>query len=210
MGNTGRKLRLNMSKISMAVNMLLLLAGLLYVITITVSGYNDCLWYKLSVMLLMVGYSVLFNISALYNMQAFDNMTRQQGRDYFGYMIFDAVELCFLAMFVVNVSDYDEPFHYISLGVFLVLTIPRHLLYHGAVDGIKNGNERPKQQDRRLRERHRERSTDLAKARKSEELFEEPKLREDRFVSMKLDGYTGGRSVDESGNIKPDTSVKKV
>ena len=86
----------------------------------------------------------------------------------------------------------------------------RKIAFAFAVDGIKNGNERPKQQDRRLRERHRERSTDLAKARKSEELFEEPKLREDRFVSMKLDGYTGGRSVDESGNIKPDTSVKKV
>lgn len=116
--------RLDMRKITMAVNMLLLLCGLVYVMVVTISGYNGRLWYKLSLMILMMGYSLLFNIAALYAMNAFDNMTRQQGRSYFGYMIFDVVELCFLAMFVVNVGDFDEPFHYIALGVFLILTIP--------------------------------------------------------------------------------------
>ena len=112
--------RLDMRKITMVVNMLLLLCGLVYVMVVTISGYNGRLWYKLSLMILMMGYSLLFNIAALYAMNAFDNMTRQQGRSYFGYMIFDVVELCFLAMFVVNVGDFDEPFHYIALGVFLI------------------------------------------------------------------------------------------
>lgn len=190
--------RVDMSRVSMVVNMLLVLAGLLYVIVVTVSGYNGRLWYKLSVMLLMVGYSLLFNIAALYNMQAFDNMTRQQGRSYFGYMIFDAVELCFLAMFVVNAGDFDEPFHYISLGVFLVLTIPRHMLYHDAVDEVKEKEKRSNAKK------------NSAAAKKSMPVqFDEPKLREDRFVSMKLEGYVGGRSVDEAGNISPDVSMKK-
>ena len=133
--------RLDMRKITMAVNMLLLLCGLVYVMVVTISGYNGRLWYKLSLMILMMGYSLLFNIAALYAMNAFDNMTRQQGRSYFGYMIFDVVELCFLAMFVVNVGDFDEPFHYIALGIFLILTIPRHILYHSAVDEIKQGRQ---------------------------------------------------------------------
>ena len=131
---------LDMRKITMAVNMLLLLCGLVYAMVVTISGYNGRLWYKLSLMILMMGYSLLFNIAALYAMNAFDNMTRQQGRSYFGYMIFDVVELCFLAMFVVNVGDFDEPFHYMALGVFLILTIPRHMLYHSAVDSIKDAN----------------------------------------------------------------------
>lgn len=189
--------KISMSRVSMVVNMLLVLAGLLYVAGVTALGYNGRLWYKLSVMLLMMGYSVMFNIAALYNMQAFENMTRQQGRSYFGYMIFDAVELCFLAMFVVNVEDFDEPFHYISLGVFLVLTIPRHMLYHDAVDEVKEKN------------RQRVRKRTAAAVRDMPEQFGAPKLREDRFVSMKLDGYVGGRSVDETGNISPEISRKK-
>ena len=198
MADVQRSGRVDMSRVSMVVNMVLVLAGLLYVIVVTVSGYNGRLWYKLSVMLLMVGYSLLFNIAALYNMQAFDNMTKQQGRSYFGYMIFDAVELCFLAMFVVNAGDFDEPFHYISLGVFLVLTIPRHMLYHDAVDEVKE------------KEKQRSSKKNSAAAKKNMPVrFEEPKLREDRFVSMKLEGYVGGRSVDEAGNISPDVSMKK-
>ena len=198
MADVQRSGRVDMSRVSMVVNMVLVLAGLLYVIVVTVSGYNGRLWYKLSVMLLMVGYSLLFNIAALYNMQAFDNMTKQQGRSYFGYMIFDAVELCFLAMFVVNAGDFDEPFHYISLGVFLVLTIPRHMLYHDAVDEAKE------------KESQRSSKKNPAAAKKSMPVqFEEPKLREDRFVSMTLEGYVGGRSVDEAGNISPDVSMKK-
>ena len=198
MADVQRSGRVDMSRVSMVVNMVLVLAGLLYVIVVTVSGYNGRLWYKLSVMLLMVGYSLLFNIAALYNMQAFDNMTKQQGRSYFGYMIFDAVELCFLAMFVVNAGDFDEPFHYISLGVFLVLTIPRHMLYHDAVDEVKE------KEKRRIAKKN-----SLAAVQSTKERFEEPKLREDRFVSMKLEGYVGGRSVDEAGNISPDVSMKK-
>ena len=198
MADVQRSGRVDMSRVSMVVNMVLVLAGLLYVIVVTVSGYNGRLWYKLSVMLLMVGYSLLFNIAALYNMQAFDNMTKQQGRSYFGYMIFDAVELCFLAMFVVNAGDFDEPFHYISLGVFLVLTIPRHMLYHDAVDEVKE------KEKRRIAKKN-----SSAAVQSNKERFEEPKLREDRFVSMKLEGYVGGRSVDEAGNISPDVSMKK-
>ena len=198
MADVQRSGRVDMSRVSMVVNMVLVLAGLLYVIVVTVSGYNGRLWYKLSVMLLMVGYSLLFNIAALYNMQAFDNMTKQQGRSYFGYMIFDAVELCFLAMFVVNAGDFDEPFHYISLGVFLVLTIPRHMLYHDAVDEVKE------KEKRRIAKKN-----SSAAVQSTKERFEEPKLREDRFVSMKLEGYVGGRSVDEAGNISPDVSMKK-
>lgn len=198
MADVQRSGRVDTSRVSMVVNMVLVLAGLLYVIVVTVSGYNGRLWYKLSVMLLMVGYSLLFNIAALYNMQAFDNMTKQQGRSYFGYMIFDAVELCFLAMFVVNAGDFDEPFHYISLGVFLVLTIPRHMLYHDAVDEVKE------KEKRRIAKKN-----SSAAVQSTKERFEEPKLREDRFVSMKLEGYVGGRSVDEAGNISPDISKKK-
>ena len=198
MADVQRSGRVDTSRVSMVVNMVLVLAGLLYVIVVTVSGYNGRLWYKLSVMLLMVGYSLLFNIAALYNMQAFDNMTKQQGRSYFGYMIFDAVELCFLAMFVVNAGDFDEPFHYISLGVFLVLTIPRHMLYHDAVDEVKE------KEKRRIAKKN-----SSAAVQSTKERFEEPKLREDRFVSMKLEGYVGGRSVDEAGNISPDVSMKK-
>ena len=67
----------------MVVNMLLVLAGLLYVVAVTVLGYNGRLWYKLSVMLLMMGYSVMFNIAVLYNIQSFENITRQQGTIYF-------------------------------------------------------------------------------------------------------------------------------
>ncbi len=197
MANIQRIEKISMSRVSMVVNMLLVLAGLLYVVAVTVLGYNGRLWYKLSVMLLMMGYSVMFNIAALYNMQAFENMTRQQGRSYFGYMIFDAVELCFLAMFVVNVGDFDEPFHYVSLGVFLVLTIPRHLLYHDAVDEVKEKN----------RQRIRKRTT--AAVHDKPARFGAPELREDRFVSMKLDGYVGGRSVDETGNISPEISRTK-
>lgn len=197
MANIQRIEKISMSRVSMVVNMLLVLAGLLYVVAVTVLGYNERLWYKLSVMLLMMGYSVMFNIAALYNMQAFENMTRQQGRSYFGYMIFDAVELCFLAMFVVNVGDFDEPFHYVSLGVFLVLTIPRHLLYHDAVDEVKEKN----------RQRIRKRTT--AAVHDKPARFGAPELREDRFVSMKLDGYVGGRSVDETGNISPEISRTK-
>ena len=70
--------RLDMRKITMVVNMLLLLCGLVYVMVVTISGYNGRLWYKLSLMILMMGYSLLFNIAALYAMNAFDNMTRQQ------------------------------------------------------------------------------------------------------------------------------------
>ena len=197
MANIQRIEKISMSRVSMVVNMLLVLAGLLYVVAVTVLGYNGRLWYKLSVMLLMMGYSVMFNIAALYNMQAFENMTRQQGRSYFGYMIFDAVELCFLAMFVVNVRDFDEPFHYLSLGVFLVLTIPRHLLYHDAVDEVKEKN----------RQRIRKKTTVAVHDMPAR--FGAPKLREDRFVSMKLDGYVGGRSVDETGNISPEISKTK-
>ena len=197
MANIQRIEKISMSRVSMVVNMLLVLAGLLYVVAVTVLGYNERLWYKLSVMLLMMGYSVMFNIAALYNMQAFENMTRQQGRSYFGYMIFDAVELCFLAMFVVNVGDFDEPFHYVSLGVFLVLTIPRHLLYHDAVDEVKEKN----------RQRIRKRTTAAVYDKPAR--FGAPELREDRFVSMKLDGYVGGRSVDETGNISPEISRTK-
>ena len=197
MANIQRIEKISMSRVSMVVNMLLVLAGLLYVVAVTVLGYNERLWYKLSVMLLMMGYSVMFNIAALYNMQAFENMTRQQGRSYFGYMIFDAVELCFLAMFVVNVGDFDEPFHYVSLGVFLVLTIPRHLLYHDAVDEVKEKN----------RQRIRKRTTAVVHDKPAR--FGAPELREDRFVSMKLDGYVGGRSVDETGNISPEISRTK-
>ena len=112
-------------------------------------------------------------------------------------LIFDAVELCFLAMFVVNVGDFDEPFHYVSLGVFLVLTIPRHLLYHDAVDEVKEKN----------RQRIRKRTTAVVHDKPAR--LGAPELREERFVSMKLDGYVGGRSVDETGNISPEISRTK-
>ena len=61
---------LDMRKITMAVNMLLLLCGLVYAMVVTISGYNGRLWYKLSLMILMMGYSLLFNIAALYAMNA--------------------------------------------------------------------------------------------------------------------------------------------
>ena len=111
MGLEQKNKKPDMRVITMITNMVLLLLGLAYVVAVTVSGRNSTLWYKMSVMILMMGYSLLFNIAGLYGMNAFEKMTRQQGRSYFGYMIFDVVELCFLAMFVVNVGDFDEPFH---------------------------------------------------------------------------------------------------
>lgn len=210
---------IDMRKITMAVNMLLLLCGLVYVVVVTVSGYNDRLWYKLSLMLLMMGYSLLFNIAALYGMDAFTKMTRQQGMNYFGYMIFDVVELCFLAMFVVNVRDFDEPFHYMALGVFLILTIPRHILYHSAVDGVKE-TDGVKSSYHTVTGIDGYKNSDNASAmtgrqvkkvkplkdntQTNNEAFPEPELREDRFVKMKLDeieGYADARSVDDKGNV---------
>ena len=217
--------RLDMLKITMAVNMLLLLCGLVYVMVVTISGYNGRLWYKLSLMILMMGYSLLFNIAALYAMNAFDNMTRQQGRSYFGYMIFDVVELCFLAMFVVNVGDFDEPFHYIALGVFLILTIPRHILYHSAVDDVKQakparnvyntitsmdgykkqGHGKKTEKDEGVPPRNINKLNSLKASNKlNRNAFPEPELKEDRFVSMKLDeleGYVDVKSVDDKGNV---------
>lgn len=215
--------RLDMRKITMAVNMLLLLCGLVYVMVVTISGYNGRLWYKLSLMILMMGYSLLFNIAALYAMNAFDNMTRQQGRSYFGYMIFDVVELCFLAMFVVNVGDFDEPFHYIALGIFLILTIPRHILYHSAVDEIKQGRQaysmvtvmggyknagdggKSSHSGEKTPHRNINKLNSLKASNKlNRNAFPEPELKEDRFVSMKLDeleGYVDVKSVDDKGNV---------
>lgn len=192
--------------------MILLILGLAYVVAVTVTGHNGSLWYKMSVMILMMGYSVLFNIAALYGMNAFERMTRQQGRSYFGYMIFDAVELCFLAMFVVNVGDFDEPFHYISLGVFLILTIPRHILYHAAVDPVRaeeNGGSgyhivtamhryRTSEEVQRNGKGKKEAKPD----RSGRDKFPEPGLKEDRFVNMKLEGFVdSARSVDDKGNV---------
>lgn len=217
---------MDMSKITMITNMILLLLGLVYVIVVTASGYNGKLWYKLSLMVLMMGYSLLFNIAALYGMNAFENMTRQQGRSYFGYMIFDVVELCFLAMFVVNAGDFDEPFHYIALGIFLILTIPRHILYHSAVDEIKQGKQarqaystvtamvgyknvgdsgKSSQSGEKTPRRNINKLNSLKASKKlNRNAFPEPELKEDRFVSMKLDemeGYVDAKSVDDKGNV---------
>ena len=130
----------------------------------------------------------------------------------FGYMIFDAVELCFLAMFVVNVGDFDEPFHYISLGVFLILTIPRHILYHAAVDPVRaeeNGGSgyhtvtamhryRTSEEVQRNGKGKKEAKPD----RSGRDKFPEPGLKEDRFVNMKLEGFVdSARSVDDKGNV---------
>lgn len=183
----------------MVVNMVLVLAGLLYVVAVTVLGYNGCLWYKLSVMLLVVGYSMMFNISALYKIQDYDEMTGQQRQSYFGYMIFDAVGLCLLAMFVVNAGDFEEPFHYIALMIFVVLIIPKRILYNNAVGRAKDGTK----------QRNTKKGSTAA-AQKRAVQFEEPRLREDRFVSMKLEGYVGGRSVDETGNISSEVSKRKA
>lgn len=220
---------IDMKKITMITNMILLLCGLIYVIVVTVSGYNAALWYKLSLMVLMMGYSLLFNIAALYGMNAFENMTRQQGRNYFGYMIFDVVELCFLAMFVVNVGDFDEPFHYIALGVFLILTIPRHILYHSAVDDVKQakpaknvyntitsmdgykkqGHGKKTEKDEGVPPRNINKINSLKVAKRmNRNAFPEPELKEDRFVSMKLDELgeyvDSSKSVDEKGNVRID------
>ena len=96
MGLEQKNRKFDMRVITMVVNMILLILGLAYVVAVTVTGHNGSLWYKLSVMILMMGYSVLFNIAALYGMNAFERMTRQQGRSYFGYMIFDALSYAFL------------------------------------------------------------------------------------------------------------------
>lgn len=212
MGLEQKNRKFDMRVITMVVNMILLILGLAYVVAVTVTGHNGSLWYKMSVMILMMGYSVLFNIAALYGMNAFERMTRQQGRSYFGYMIFDAVELCFLAMFVVNVGDFDEPFHYISLGVFLILTIPRHILYHAAVDPVRaeeNGGSgyhtvtamhryRASEEVQRNGKGKKEAKPD----RSGRDKFPEPGLKEDRFVNMKLEGFVdSARSVDDKGNV---------
>lgn len=212
MGLEQKNRKFDMRVITMVVNMILLILGLAYVVAVTVTGHNGSLWYKMSVMILMMGYSVLFNIAALYGMNAFERMTRQQGRSYFGYMIFDAVELCFLAMFVVNVGDFDEPFHYISLGVFLILTIPRHILYHAAVDPVRaeeNGGSgyhivtamhryRTSEEVQRNGKGKKEAKPD----RSGRDKFPEPGLKEDRFVNMKLEGFVdSARSVDDKGNV---------
>ena len=212
MGLEQKNKKPDMRVITMITNMVLLLLGLAYVVAVTVSGRNSTLWYKMSVMILMMGYSLLFNIAGLYGMNAFEKMTRQQGRSYFGYMIFDVVELCFLAMFVVNVGDFDEPFHYISLGVFIILTIPRHIMYHAAVDPIK-AEENGGNGYHTMTAIHRYKvSEDVKKNRKDKEAdkpkrsgrdrFPEPGLKEDRFVNMKLEGFVdSSRSVDDKGNI---------
>ncbi len=217
MGLEQKNRKFDMRVITMVVNMILLILGLAYVVAVTVTGHNGSLWYKLSVMILMMGYSVLFNIAALYGMNAFERMTRQQGRSYFGYMIFDAVELCFLAMFVVNVGDFDEPFHYISLGVFLILTIPRHILYHAAVDPVR-AEENGGSGYHTLTAMHsygtseevqrNGKGTKAAKPdRSGRDKFPEPGLKEDRFVNMKLEGFVdSARSVDDKGNV--DTTQK--
>lgn len=212
MGLEQKNRKFDMRVITMVVNMILLILGLAYVVVVTVTGHNDSLWYKMSVMILMMGYSVLFNIAALYGMNAFERMTRQQGRSYFGYMIFDAVELCFLAMFVVNVGDFDEPFHYISLGVFLILTIPRHILYHAAVDPVR-AEENGGSGYHTVTAMHRYRTSEEVKRngkgkkeakpdRSGRDKFPEPGLKEDRFVNMKLEGFVdSARSVDDKGNV---------
>lgn len=212
MGLEQKNRKFDMRVITMVVNMILLILGLAYVVAVTVTGHNGSLWYKLSVMILMMGYSVLFNIAALYGMNAFERMTRQQGRSYFGYMIFDVVELCFLAMFVVNVGDFDEPFHYISLGVFLILTIPRHILYHAAVDPVR-AEENGGSGYHTLTAMHRYRTSkevqrngkgkkEAKPDRSGRDKFPEPGLKEDRFVNMKLEGFVdSARSVDDKGNV---------
>lgn len=217
MGLEQKNRKFDMRVITMVVNMILLILGLAYVVAVTVTGHNGSLWYKLSVMILMMGYSVLFNIAALYGMNAFERMTRQQGRSYFGYMIFDVVELCFLAMFVVNVGDFDEPFHYISLGVFLILTIPRHILYHAAVDPVR-AEENGGSVYHTLTVMHRYRTSEEVQRngkgkkeakpdRSGRDKFPEPGLKEDRFVNMKLEGFVdSARSVDDKGNV--DTTQK--
>lgn len=182
-----------------AVNMIVLILGLAYVALVTVSGYNGALWYKLSLMIVMMGYSVMFNIAALHGMDAFGRMKREQARSYCAYMIFDAVELCFLAMFVVNAADFDEPFHYISLGIFVILTIPRHILYHSAVDGIKEAGGQKEGRYHTVTAME-----GFVESKNAKEKFPKPKLREDRFVNMKLDemeGYVDVRSVDDRGNV---------
>lgn len=203
----------NVSLIMTVTNLVLVLAGVIFVVAVSLSGLNGRVWYKILVVALIVGYSVMYNIAALYNVKAFENMTKRQGKTYLLYMLFDVIALCFLAMFVVNAGNFDEPFHYVSLGVFLILTIPRHLLYHQATDELKEsyGTGRHKRTAEQARKSGYQTMTAMGVIRtdavrerrpgKKQEQFAEPVLRKDRFVNMKMEGYVGGRSVDEKDNV---------
>ena len=203
----------NVSLVMTVTNLVLLLAGVVFVAAVSFSGLNGRLWYKLLVVVLVVCYSVMYNIAALYNVKAFDSMTRRQGKCYLLYMLFDVIALCFLALFVVNAGSFDEPFHYVSLGVFLILTIPRHLLYHQATDELKEayGTSRNKRASEQAKKSGYQTVTSMGVIRtsagkerrpaKKQEQFAEPELRKDRFVNMRMDGYVGGRSVDEKDNV---------
>lgn len=208
-------------KMMMIMNRLVLLAGIVFILLATLWGMSGRTWYKILLPVLVAGYSLMYNISNPYIQGSYESMTRQQGKSYLLYVLTDAAALFFLALFAVNAGAFDEPFHYVALGIFLILCIPRHNLYRQATEGFRAGKkgqsqeraggyktlsamETVRQRDAWGRGRMVKGAGRAARRNKrtSEGVsFADPMLREDRFVNMKLEDFVGGRSVDEMDNI---------
>lgn len=178
-------------KIMMVMNRIVLLAGIVFILLVTLWGMSGRTWYKILLPILVAGYSLMYNISNPYIQGSYEGMTRQQGKSYLLYVLMDAAALIFLALFVVNAGVFYEPFHYVALGIFLILCIPRHNLYRQATEGLRA--QKKEKTAGKTAARNRAASAGVS--------FADPALREDRFVNMKLEDFVGGRSVDEVDNV---------
>lgn len=112
------------------INMILILLGLIFVITASIKQVNDRAWYKLLIVVLVMGYSLLFNITSFYRDSSM--LKDRIRKTFYAYILFDMLAFAFLALFVVNTDQLNEPFHYMALGMFVILIIPRHILHRNA------------------------------------------------------------------------------
>ncbi len=167
----------------------LILGGIVFVCMSTFSGDNGSIWFKVAVVAWVVVYVFLNDLLEPYYAQEFNDMTKQQGKCYLVYFTLDVISFVLLALFVVNAGNLKEPLHYLCIVLFVILIVPKHIF-------------RKRSMDKKKRKKKYDVINNSQKEYIRREVFEEPKLTRDRFVTLEPEEYVGGKSVDEQGTIK--------
>ncbi len=107
----------------------MMIVAVIYAVVQTLLGHNNLLSYKITLGVWILASVIISDfVDPLVN-KKFDKMKSYKIQSYIMYAIADAAMYASIYVFIINVSYFKEPVHYVFLAIAFILLIVKSRLY---------------------------------------------------------------------------------
>lgn len=118
----------------------MMIIAIVYILIQTLLENNNTFFYKISLGIWILAALVISDFVEPLYMKKFEKMKQTKIQAYIKYAVADALMYVMVYMFIINVSFFKEPIHYVFLGVAIAMYPLRQWLY-GKYNKLSDGVE---------------------------------------------------------------------